>query len=277
MARASRGGASGAELEQQQGEVDSAPAVEAGVFSQKVFLFSGDKGGVGKSFWHHVFTDGSYSAGMPMAVVEADTRNPDVIRVFEGLIDCQMINLRKDDGWMDVIDFVKAHPNQHIAISLPAGIGESMKKEFADFCRFLQTKVPGKPEIVLMWTINLFPDSVNLLYTTWRDIGQYVSKVVVVRNLIFGQEEQFFVWDESALKADLEGRGVATTVSLPALHLRVTLKLFKDPDCAMPMSQAAANPQAFNFMPSEQFKLENYVNHDLAESLAPVWRFVGLA
>ncbi|WP_205182599.1 hypothetical protein [Burkholderia sp. LMG 13014] len=260
-----------AELEQGESGQTNADAV----FNQQVFLIHGDKGGVGKSFFHHTFVDRALAGGVPMAVIEADTRNPDAIRVFEGLTDCQTINLRRDDGWMDVIDFIKQHPRQHVAVSLPAGIGESMKKEFTDFCRFLKTKVPGA-KIVLVWLINLFPDSVNLLYETWREIGEHVSKVVVVRNLIFGGEDQFFVWNESPLKADLEGRGVLTTVSLPALHLRVTTKLFADPESAMPMTQAAANPGAFSFLPSEQFKLENYVNHDLREPLDWVCKFVGL-
>lgn len=255
-------------------KVAGSPGAE--VFNQKIFLVHGDKGGVGKSFAHHVVVDRALSQHVPMAVIEADTRNPDAIRVFEGLTDCQTINLRKDDGWMDVIDFIKAHPDKHVAISLPAGIGESMQKEFVDFCRFLNTKVAGKPEIVLMWLINLFPDSVNLLYETWRDLGQHVAKVIVVRNLIFGPQDQFFVWDESELKADLERRGVAITISLPALHLRVTTKLFADPTSAMPMSQAAANPQVFRFQPSEQFKLENYVHHDLSDPLSQLWKFVGL-
>ncbi|WP_207002578.1 hypothetical protein [Trinickia mobilis] len=245
-------------------------------FDQRVFLFHGDKGGVGKSFSHHVFVDSALAAGVPMAVIEADTRNPDVIRVFEGVTDCQMINLRRDDGWMDVIDFIKAHPDQHIAISLPAGIGEAMQKEFVDFCRFLKLKVPGKPEVVMFWTINLFADSVNLLYDTYKALGEHVSKIVVVRNLIFGDPSMFFLWDESPLKADLELRGVALTISLPALHLRVTSKLFADPTGVMPLSRAVQNPQAFNLLPSEQFKLETYVNFDVKDSMKAVQKFVGL-
>ena len=247
-----------------RGEDASGEVVAAGTgalpFKQRVFLFHGDKGGVGKSFMFHVFVDRAHQRGLDVAVIEADTRNPDVIRIFEGQTVCQMINLRRDDGWMDVIDFVRAHPNHHIAISLPAGIGEAMQKDFEDFCGYLKTKVPGKPEVVMFWLINLFPDSVNLLHTTYQTVGPLIEKIIVVRNLIFGDPDQFFIWDESPFRAEIERTGKATTISLPRLHLRVTSKLGADPEGMMPFSQAVQNPEAFKLLESEQWKLENFLN-----------------
>jgi len=198
-----------------------------------------------------------------------------VIRIFEGQTVCQMINLRRDDGWMDVIDFVRAHPN-HIAISLPAGIGEAMQKDFEDFCGYLKTKGPGKPEVVMFWLINLFPDSVNLLHTTYQTVGPLIEKIIVVRNLIFGDPDQFFIWDESPFRAEIERTGKATTISLPRLHLRVTSKLGADPEGMMPFSQAVQNPEAFKLLESEQWKLENFLNKDLIEPLKQVWQLVAI-
>ncbi|MDR5791751.1 hypothetical protein P9281_34960 [Caballeronia sp. LP003] len=245
-------------------------------FDQTVFLVHGDKGGVGKSMHCQAFTDNLLQAGVPIAVIDADTRNPDVNRMFAGGTVCQKINLRRDDGWMDVIDFIRTHHDKHVIISLPAGIGEDMQKDFLDFCRFLDTKVPGSPKVVMFWVINLFADSVNLLRQSLNDVGQHISKVVVVRNLVFGDEKMFFMWDESPLRAELEGKGVCTTISLPALHLRVTSKLFAALDGVMPFSKAAQNPHAFDLSPSEQFKLETWVNVDAKAPLDHVRSFVGV-
>ncbi|MCW3587355.1 hypothetical protein [Burkholderia cenocepacia] len=245
-------------------------------FNQVVFLVHGDKGGVGKSFTTQSFVDNALAAGVPMAVIDADTRNPDVDRMFAGATVCQKINLRRDDGWMDVIDFIKAHPDKHVAISLPAGIGEDMQKEFLDFCRFLKTKVPGNPKVVMFWVINLFADSVNLLRKSLDDVGQHISKLIVVRNLVFGEEKMFFMWDESPLRAELEGKGVCMTISLPALHLRVTSKLFAALDGVMPFSKAAQYPEAFALSASEQFKLETWAAVDAKAPLDKVRAFVDL-
>ncbi|MFX1767933.1 hypothetical protein PWP93_36295 [Paraburkholderia sp. A1RI-2L] len=256
--------------------IDAVAKIDSKPFSQTVFLAHGDKGGVGKSFWMQSFVDYALAAGIPMAVIDADTRNPDVDRMYAGATVCQKINLRRDDGWMDVIDFIKAHPDKHVAISLPAGIGEDMQKEFVDFCRFLNTKVPGAPKVVMFWVINLFADSVNLLRESLNDVGQHISKVVVVRNLVFGEEKMFFMWDESPLRAELEGKGVCTTVSLPALHLRVTSKLFAALDGVMPFSKAMKFPAAFDLSHSEQFKLETWTTVDAKAPLDHVREFVGL-
>lgn len=245
-------------------------------FNQQIYLFHGDKGGVGKSFTTQAFADNMLAAGLPLAVIDADTRNPDVIRMFDGSTECQKINLRRDDGWMEVIDFIKQHADKHIAISLPAGIGEAMQKEFVDFCRFLKLKVPGKPEVVMFWVINLFPDCVNLLADSLNAVGEHVSKVIVVRNTIFGDESMFFLWDESPLKAELEKKKISMTISMPALHLRVTSKIFADPECMMPFSKAATNSDAFGLTPSEQFKLETWVTSDVKEPLDKVRTFLKL-
>lgn len=245
-------------------------------FNQTVFLAHGDKGGVGKSFFVQSFVDYCLTAGIPMAVIDADTRNPDVHRMFAGATVVQKINLRRDDGWMDVIDFIKAHPDKHVAISLPAGIGEDMQKEFIDFCRFLNSKVPGAPKVVMFWVINLFADSVNLLRQSLNDVGQHIAKVVVVRNLVFGEEKMFFMWDESPLRKELEAKGVCATVSLPALHLRVTSKLFDALDGVLPFSKAAKYPDTFDLSHSEQFKLETWTTVDVKAPLDDVRRFVGL-
>lgn len=232
-------------------------------FNQTVFLVHGDKGGVGKSFTTQSFADYCLNQKIPLGVIDADTRNPDVHRMFDGATVCQRINLRRDDGWMEVIDFIQSNPDKHIVMSLPAGIGEDMQKEFLDFCRYLKTKVRGQPKIVMLWVINLFADSVNLLKKSLDDVGDHISKVIVVRNLAFGDEKMFFLWDESNLKQTLEANQRCITVSLPALHLRVTSKFFAALDGLMPFTKAAKYPDVFRFTASEQFKLENWATTDV--------------
>lgn len=218
-----------------------------------------------------VLADLLMTAGVKVAIIDADTRNPDVIRMFEDA-DCPRIqlNLRATDGWMDAMDFVHANPEYTFVLSMPAGIGESMQQEFSDFVRFLKSfgKKDGQgAELIMWWVINLFPDSVNLLDRALVTHQGQFDQVVVVRNLAFGKPEDFIFWNESPLKVTLEKQG-AVTVDLPTLHLRVMKKLM-DPETIMPFS-LACDPlmsQQIGFQPSEAFKLKTWLDVDVPAGL----------
>lgn len=233
-------------------------------------LLHGDKGGVGKSTAACVLADRLLVGGVKVAVIDADTRNPDVLRMFAEA-DCPRIalNLRATDGWMDAMDFVHQHPGHTFVLSMPAGIGESMRTEFTEFVRFLKSfdQAGQGTELIMWWVINLFADSVNLLQQALEHHAEHFNQVVVVRNGIFGKPEDFIFWNESALKPALEAKG-ALTVDLPPLHLRVMKKLM-NPDSVMPFSMAL-NPlmsQEIGFVASEEFKLRNWLSEDVPKGL----------
>jgi hypothetical protein len=233
-------------------------------------LVHGDKGGVGKSMVSSVVADQLMTAGVKVAIIDADTRNPDVVRMFSDS-ECPhtCLNLRASDGWMDVIDFVHSHPGHTFVLSMPAGIGESMQQEFSDFVRFLKNfgKDGQSVQLVMWWVLNLFPDSVNLLKDALDAHKGQFDQVVVVRNNVFGIPADFIFWNESPLKTTVEAAG-GLTVDLPALHLRVMKKLF-DPAKIMPFS-LAIKPEmapALEFQPSERFKLESWFTEHVPAGL----------
>ncbi|MGC0153603.1 P-loop NTPase [Chromobacterium vaccinii] len=257
------------------------PTAQPHPFRQRIIFVSGDKGGVGKSTKTQALSNNLRDRGYSIAVIDTDTRNPDVIRMFEGVVPTAGINLRKEDGWMDVIDFITSHPDKHILVSLPAGIGESMCQgmEFKEFCMFFDKKYSDetRPELVLVWVINLFIDSVNLLSKTMTAIGDKFQKVVVVRNLVFSDNnpDLFQLWNESPLKKDLESKGRGITVDLPALHLRTMTRLFHEPEDLMPFSEALKQDEIFQFSKAEAFKLEAWIHH-VDDGVAKIRDFVGL-
>lgn len=231
----------------------------------------GDKGGVGKSMTAMVLTDLLLTSDIPVAVIDADTRNPDVGRMFRES-ECPNIgiNLRATDGWMDVIDFVHQNPDHTFILSMPAGISESMDQEFADFVRFLKghgEKTGRGSELILWWVINLFPDSINLLQETIEHHGKDFHQVVVVRNNIFGQPSDFVFWNDTPLCREIEKKG-GLTVDLPPLYLRIMRKLF-DPKQIMPFSLACSPEMhdVIGFLPSEGFKLEAWFTQHVPAGL----------
>lgn len=238
-----------------------------------VIVFHGDKGGVGKSTGACLFLDWALKRQMPVALVDGDTRNPDVSRMFADSIPTVQANLRVHEGWMDMTDFMLAQSERAIVISLPAGIGADLRKEGG---RFLQTISLLERPLFMFWVINRLPDSVNLLNEAMQVLEPGLAGKVVVKNLFFGDEDKFSRWDGSETRKRFEKSG-GLTVSMTELHERTVDKLFSDNEAimpfssaAMPLKEAAASPHKLT--PSENMELLSWLqdNHKTLDSLRPL-------
>lgn len=242
------------------------PQVQAA--GKPIIIFHGDKGGVGKSWTASVFTDWLVKRKIPIALVDGDTRNPDVCRMFADAIPTTQANLRAHEGWMDLTDFMMAKQDEAIVISLPAGIGGDFKREAPRF--FDTVSMLGRP-VSMFWVINRLPDSINLLAQAMSVSGDKLHSKFVVKNLFFGDEDKFSRWDNSDTRKAFESTG-GKTICLSELHERTVDKLFADNENIMPFSAALVPVQevgksAHKLTPSENMELmmwlqENHRNFD---------------
>ena len=228
----------------------------------RFILVHGDKGGVGKSFVAQAIADYLLDRGERVAVIDADTANPDVSRMFASYVPAAEANVRSENGWMDVMDFVLKHRGHTIIMNTPAGIGEFMKQDMASFTEFLRDQ-DAPIEMELWWTLNLQHDSVNLLAKANDAYGQYFTRIRVVCNLHFAggnkdHDGPFLLWNESSLKTRME-KANGMTIYFPGLHVRVVQKVFA-PDKIMPfsMAQDAALGEAVGLEQSERWKLNKW-------------------
>lgn len=233
--------------------------------STRFIIVHGDKGGVGKSFVAQALADLLAVAGEKVAVIDADTANPDVSRMFADSLPSIRTNVRSENGngWMDVMDFVTVHAGYTIVMNTPAGIGDSMKNDMASFAEFLSEQ-DTPVEMELWWVMNIQHDSVNLLNIAYSSYGQYFSSIRVVCNLFFANGDKsdhgpYFLWNESSLKVNIEKKN-GMTIFFPALHGRIVKKLF-DPEKVMPFSQAAdvAIGESLELSTSERWKLQQWM------------------
>lgn len=253
-----------------------AKAVEQGVNANKMrFIIShGDKGGVGKSVVSEVIVDYLRTHGHKVALIDADTRNPDVYRMFAEKtgVPCMRANLRDENGWMDVMDFVMANPGHYFVMNTPAGIGEHMKRDMDRFSAFLEAENVAI-EIELWWTLNLAHDSVNLLDDALKNYGKYFSNVRVVCNMFHSANDpkHFLLWNQSPLRPSLEKTN-GMTIYFPALHVRVVQKLF-DPKNVMPFSDAidVSVGEVVALSASENHMLKVWWLREVNEALAPAF------
>lgn len=231
----------------------------------RFIIVHGDKGGVGKSFVAQAAADFLSYRGQKVAVIDADTRNPDVSRMFANTIPCAQANLRSSNGWMDVMDFVVEHPGYTIIMNTPAGIGEYMKSDMESFVRFLEGQ-DVSVEMELWWTMNIQHDSVNLFNEAYKNYGHFFARQRVICNLHFSNGDEssqgpFFLWHESPLRTKIE-KNDGMTIFFPGLHLRVVGKLFA-PAVIMPFSHAidAAAGEAVGLSHSERWKLQEWIKN----------------
>lgn len=242
----------------------------------RLLVVHGDKGGVGKSVVAQALIDYLALANGKVAVIDSDTANPDVSRMFADSVPSIRTNLRNENsnGWMDVVDFVMDHIGYTIVLNTPSGIGEAMKSEMASFATFLANQ-ENPVEMELWWVMNIQHDSVNLLNAAYKNYGQYFSKIRVICNLFFTNGEKseygpYFLWHESPLKANIEKKN-GSTLYLPALHGRIVAKIY-DPEKIMPFSQAvdAVFGEVLELSTSERWKLQQWiadVNDMLSQAL----------
>src|SRR5260364_63227 len=130
------------------------------VTSKSVILFHGDKGGVGKSWTCSIFLDWLVKCKLPITLRNRDKPKSKCSAIVLDLMPTLNANLRIHDGWMDLTDFMMKYPDKTIVVSMPAGIGTELRKEFSQFIQIIHWL---ERTLSMFWIINRLPDSVNLL------------------------------------------------------------------------------------------------------------------
>lgn len=193
-----------------------------------IYFSSGDKGGVGKSLLANALINYSYVKNKgKVAVIDADTRNSDVYRLHNDHLSdnkyIHRIELSSKDGWIDLEDAVETiyleNPNLDIdfVISLPAGIGGIFISELEMFHKAM---AKFNQKIVLFWTMDNGIDSINLLKKVFLECYEFIDHIVVIKNLYFGDDENFYLWNDSSIRIFLLGLG-ATEATMQGLHVRL--------------------------------------------------------
>lgn len=189
-----------------------------------LIIFHGDKGGVGKSAVCKAFVNWGIEEGYPIQIVDSDTRNPDVHRMFEGFSSPKKINLKTNDGWADLLDLCAENlSSANVALNLPAGSGDEDEKHKDVFME--ATSQIGIP-VILFWVIDLGVDSVNQLRQQLDNgVAKGMTRMICVRNQHFAPgSESFNKWNGSKTRQTFESnKGV--TIDFPNLSTRVVTQL----------------------------------------------------
>lgn len=171
----------------------------------KIFICNG-RGGAGKSTMALALIN-HFSAhpNNSVLVVDANTQLLDVASSIERTqrnnIGLLRADLRDKDGWIDFLNNIESikttSPYSHAIVSLPGG--ELNISKYAELIRaaFAELAI----EVIELFAINRDRESVRLFELSQENgVGCIAGKTVVVKNGVFGWEQQFEHWNASQAK-----------------------------------------------------------------------------
>lgn len=183
---------------------------------KRIYISGGSKGGVGKSIQCVGLIDTLLARGEQPLLIESDTSNPDVWKMYKGEIKSELIDLDDADGWIDLINVCDQHPDHCIVVNTAARNNRGVSA-YGQTLNSTLTEL--KRELVTFWVINRQRDSLELLREYMDALS--ASRTHVVRNAYFGEERKFELYHASNLRKTVEDAG-GLSLTFPDLADRVS-------------------------------------------------------
>ncbi len=188
--------------------------------SKPIVVVGGGKGGVGKSTVSVGTIDTLLARGEKVHLIESDTSNPDVWKMYRDEIDTSLIDLDDANGWIEMVNVCDENQESVVILNTAArnnrgvsAYGETLNSTLAEM----------KRDLVTMWVINRQRDSLELLHQYMAALSG--SRIHVMRNAYFGEEQKFELYNESKLRTQVESAG-GKSLTFPDLADRVSDDLY---------------------------------------------------
>jgi CobQ/CobB/MinD/ParA nucleotide binding domain len=183
---------------------------------KSIYFIGGSKGGVGKSLAAMATIDYLQERGETVLLIDSDTSNPDVWKVYRESTESELVNLDEADGWIGLVNLCESKPESAVVINTAARNNKSV----AAYGQTLNgTLAELRRRLVTLWMINRQRDSLELLKEYMDAMPDAV--VHVVRNAHFGPEEKFELYNGSKLRATVEEHS-GKSLTFPDLADRVS-------------------------------------------------------
>ena len=188
----------------------------------RIFLCSGEKGGVGKTLMARILVEILRAAGYKILPIDADAANLDIEALFN--LDGHL-NLQEEGGYTNLLNFIEnAKDGEDIVVSLPAGVlsgAEVRGAAFLDGLPLLGNDL--NREVFIIWPIDDKELSVIMLKNfIQRCPGMRID---VVGNRFFFNE--FTLYNGSQTKKSIEAAG-GRFITLPRLQPQVMQRLVNE-------------------------------------------------
>lgn len=153
-------------------------------------------------------------------LIESDTSNPDVYKMYSDDVETRLLDLDTADGWIDLVNTCDERKDLTVVINTAA----RNNKGVAAYSQTLKNTLKElERELVTFWVINRQRDSVELLKEYIEELPD--ARVHVVRNGHFGEEGKFELYNDSKLRKQVEDAG-GLSLMFPDLADRVSDALY---------------------------------------------------
>ena len=178
----------------------------------QIYWVGGGKGGVGKSMVSMALLDYLVARGVSTMLIESDTSNPDVCKTYKDVLPCELLDLDKVDGWIQLVNACDANRDKVVVVNTAARSNAGV----ASFGGTLITSLGDLDRsLITLWAINRQRDSLELLKDFMDAMTE--SRVHVLRNLYFGDETKFELYAESQLLRPRIEAGGGRSLNFPDL------------------------------------------------------------
>ena len=150
--------------------------------SKRIYIVGGGKGGVGKTMVCVGLTDTLVSLQENVLLIESDTSNPDVYKMYMDELETRLLDLDTADGWIDLVNICDEKKDHTVVINTAA----RNNKGVAAYSQTLRNTLQElKRDLVTFWVINRQRDSVELLKEYLEELPD--TRLHVVRNGHYGE------------------------------------------------------------------------------------------
>ncbi|WP_137808373.1 protein mobD [Pseudomonas sp. G(2018)] len=188
--------------------------------NEPIVVTGGSKGGVGKSMVTIALIDTALHEKKKVILIESDTSNPDVYKMYKDELETHLIDLDVANGWIDMVNLCDANKDAIIIINTAARNNKGVSAYGSTLNSTLEEL---NRKLVTFWVINRQRDSLELLKDYMDAIPD--SVVHVVRNSYFGDEGKFELYNGSKLRESVEAAG-GNSITFPDLADRVSDDLY---------------------------------------------------
>jgi hypothetical protein len=173
---------------------------------KKLVIITGDKGGTGKSTLSRGLVDIASHRGVDYVAYDSDKRNSQLYRHYQSVgSGISRLDFSTEDGADALIIQMDKGTSPVIIVDLPAGGGELLEKFNSQLGLLSEAKEMGY-EITVLSVLSRVKDSVNALRLL-MDFTEDAAKHLAVKNLYWGTEDRFTLFDQSKVKQRLLDAG----------------------------------------------------------------------
>lgn len=185
--------------------------------SKPVIACGGGKGGVGKSLMAAALTDHLLRQGEKVFLVETDTTAPDVYESYKDVVSgSELVNLKDREEWIRLATILSQSLDSTVVINTAGGTDDIVKEHGQMLSRAVKAL---DRKLIAVFMLSRARESLELLVNFTETMPD--AHMRVIRNLYYGAERKYELYNNSNLKKELEKRG-GRTINFPEVADRVT-------------------------------------------------------